>query len=443
MCDTVVALGCVTKDHNVYFGKNSDRDPNEAQYLEIIPGKRYPRGESVKCTYIKIPQTEKTNTILISRPFWMWGAEMGVNEYGVAIGNEAVFTKVKPNKEAGLIGMDFLRLALERSNSAEQALHVIIGLLETFGQGGNCGFDHQLFYDNSYLIADRRDAWILETAGRQWAAKRVEDFYAISNRITIGSEWDLASDELIQYAIDKNWCKNKADFHFADCYSDLIFSTFSQAEWRRSCSWNYLNKQSGQIDIEKMMQLMRMHQDQDEQWSPDRSLTSWTICCHKGFGPVRASQSVGSLICRLSNEGDLHFATGTAAPCISLFKPIWLQQSLPQIYGPEPGGQYDASSLWWQHELLHREVLKDFQKRSMLIKPERDELESGWVRSSLQTKISDKNRQKQISELAFKKSREWTEKWSDILRNREIAKKPLFYFSWEWKKNNRKAKMPL
>ena len=49
---------------------------------------------------------------------------------------------------------------------------LITQLLEHYGQGGNCGFQHQLFYHNSFIIADPRDAWVLETAGKQWAAER-------------------------------------------------------------------------------------------------------------------------------------------------------------------------------------------------------------------------------------------------------------------------------
>jgi dipeptidase len=80
----------------------------------------------VRCTYIEIPQVAETFAVLLAKPFWIWGAEMGANEKGVTIGNEAVFTKVPMEKQPGLIGMDFLRLALERAATARFALEVIV-----------------------------------------------------------------------------------------------------------------------------------------------------------------------------------------------------------------------------------------------------------------------------------------------------------------------------
>lgn len=107
----------------------------------------------------------------------MWGAEMGANEAGVVIGNEAVWNRLSDPEvdlQPRLLGMDLLRLGLERGRSASQALDVIVDLLEQHGQGGPCSDIYQdLYYHNSFLIADSEEAWILETAGSLWAAERV------------------------------------------------------------------------------------------------------------------------------------------------------------------------------------------------------------------------------------------------------------------------------
>ena len=127
MCDTMVALAGTTAQGTCLFAKNSDREPEEAQAVEIIPGRRYAPGDTVRATYITIPQVERTWTVLLSRPFWIWGAEMGANEHGVVIGNEAIHAIIPPSEEPGLIGMDLLRLALERAQSAAEAVDVITG----------------------------------------------------------------------------------------------------------------------------------------------------------------------------------------------------------------------------------------------------------------------------------------------------------------------------
>ncbi|GAG38819.1 unnamed protein product, partial [marine sediment metagenome] len=143
MCDTIVALGSTTEEGFTLFGKNSDREPDEAQNILIIPREKHDLNENVQCAYLTIPQVSETARVLLCQPFWMFGAEMGANEYGVVIGNEAIFTREKPDK-IGLTGMDLVRLALERSRTARQALEVIIELLGKHGQGGNSGYRFKL-----------------------------------------------------------------------------------------------------------------------------------------------------------------------------------------------------------------------------------------------------------------------------------------------------------
>ena len=67
-----------------------------------------------QCTYIEIDQAEHTHSVVISRPAWLWGAEMGANEHGVCIGNEAVWTKENgpDDLDEKLLGMDLVRYVL-------------------------------------------------------------------------------------------------------------------------------------------------------------------------------------------------------------------------------------------------------------------------------------------------------------------------------------------
>src|SRR4051812_26833695 len=102
MCDTLVATPQYTADGALWFAKNSDREPGEAQLIEHLPA-RHQISAKLQCTYLEIPQAARTNEIVISRPFWMWGAEIGANEHHVAIGNEAVFTRL-PYAKTGLTG---------------------------------------------------------------------------------------------------------------------------------------------------------------------------------------------------------------------------------------------------------------------------------------------------------------------------------------------------
>ncbi|XP_028724893.1 secernin-2 isoform X2 [Peromyscus leucopus] len=174
-CDCFVSVPPASAIPAVIFAKNSDRPRDEVQEVVFIPAGTHTPGSRLQCTYIEVEQVWKTHAVILSRPAWLWGAEMGANEHGVCIGNEAVWTKEPVGEGEALLGMDLLRLALERSGTAQEAVHVIAGLLERYGQGGSCREDPVPFcYHNTFLLADRTEAWVLETAGRLWAAQRIQ-----------------------------------------------------------------------------------------------------------------------------------------------------------------------------------------------------------------------------------------------------------------------------
>ncbi|XP_008569191.1 PREDICTED: secernin-2 isoform X2 [Galeopterus variegatus] len=174
-CDCFVSVPPASAIPAVIFAKNSDRPRDEVQEVVFVPAGTHTPGSRLQCTYIEVEQVSETHAVILSRPSWLWGAEMGANEHGVCIGNEAVWTKEPVGEGEALLGMDLLRLALERSSSAREALRVITGLLERYGQGGSCREDPSPFcYHNTFLLADRAEAWVLETAGKLWAAQRIQ-----------------------------------------------------------------------------------------------------------------------------------------------------------------------------------------------------------------------------------------------------------------------------
>ncbi|HSO96988.1 MAG TPA: hypothetical protein VLV81_13225 [Acidimicrobiia bacterium] len=185
VCDCLVALPNTTASARTLFAKNSDRPADEAQELEWLPPRR--DAGPVRTTYLDIDAAPGwTLGVLASRPAWMWGLEHGVNEAGVAVGNEAVYTTDDPHlAPPALVGMDLVRLALERAETATAAVDVIIGLVERYGQGGSGYEGRDDPYWSSFLVADAADAWIIETSGTLTATEHVAHTRAISNRLTI------------------------------------------------------------------------------------------------------------------------------------------------------------------------------------------------------------------------------------------------------------------
>lgn len=427
MCDTFVVLGNSTADGSVIFGKNSDREANEAQVVVTIPAAEYPAGSRLKCTYIDIPQVLHTHAVILSKPFWMWGAEMGSNEHGVTIGNEALFTKVGQEEKPGLIGMDLLRLGLERSTSAQEALAVITHLLEQYGQSGNCGLTHKFFYQNSFLIADLSEAWVLETAGRNWAAERVRDVRSISNAITIGNRWDLASADLINYAVERGWCNRREEFDFARCYSEPVFTRFGRAENRKKCTTASLRSRIPHVTVQDAMSTLRTHEKAKAAYSPDGSIFDQQVCMHAGFGPVRNSQTVGSLVAHLTvGVEPTYWVTATAAPCTSVFKPVWISTGVPST-GADPTSKMDPDALWWQHEKLHRSVLRDYPHRIELFRKDRDLLEGLFLNAVKNPKTNRRVLSEQCFEQASYKEFEWLEK---VRTSKPKSGSILFRLAW-------------
>lgn len=354
MCDTFVTLGKNTSTGSTLLAKNSDREPNEAQEILHVAATKH-SVDTVKCTYISIPQSEKTYEVILSKPFHMWGAEMGCNEHGVAIGNEALFTNIKKERiNLGLTGMDILRLALERSQSAKEALDICCGLIEKYGQNACGGYqDTTFFYDNSFIIADPTQAWKLESAGRHWAAKKIHNFDSISNGISIEDDYDLICKKT-----EKDFVNQPATFSFRKTFENKFMSKMSKWKFRQACTFSSLAKNKGDTDINKAIEILSSHENDQYLFNPTKS-SPRSVCMHAS-GLLNPSQTTGSMVAELiGNKRSVVWLTGTSMPCLSIYKPFFFGTQIDNLH---PTARPN-DSLWWQAEKLHRWIAADYPKR--------------------------------------------------------------------------------
>lgn len=319
MCDTV----CARLDDRTLFAKNSDRPPAEVQLIEAH-ARRAP-GATLSTQYLTIPD-RGASALIGARPDWLWGMEHGLNEHRVAVGNEQLYTAEAAPKEPGaMIGMDLVRLGLERGRSAEEALEVITSLLEEHGQGGVANLEHDISYYSSFLIADPTHAYVLETSGAKWVAEEVARGAAISNRVTIGTDWTSRSASLPDSFDAQTWLDPN--------------SPTGQADKRLELTGPFVTG-TGDISPRTLASLMRHHGT--TRWGspggttgdispPPRAVaadgTGVTVCMHvRGF-----SVTTSAMICELPRDPDCSprawFAPGS--PCVSVYFPVFLPDLVP------------------------------------------------------------------------------------------------------------------
>jgi hypothetical protein len=337
------------------FAKNSDRPPGEVQITWPF-GRRSSNGCWLRTQYLTIGDTG-AHAVLLSCPTWLWGAEHGVNEYGVAIGNERVGTvHDAAHAKPALIGMDLVRLGLERSRSATEAVDVMTGLLESCGQGGIADAARGKAYDSSFLVADPAEAFVLETAGKDYAVAPARDATAISNRLGIGTEWTAASPALEP---------GVAFTQFRDADENTAF-----ADVRLAASRRFLDSAPpGGITARAMAAHLRDHGtgpwgvpgvQGPVQPPPSRvgeDFAGVTVCMHVREVSVTAASMIAELPDAVDDGAPLRVYVAAGSPCASVYIP-----ALPRsAKGPPPFVPMELSSeeLWRAADTLRQRVESD------------------------------------------------------------------------------------
>lgn len=417
-CDTFVVQRDAARNGRLIFGKNSDRPAGEAQPLRFARARGRGAGP-LKLSHLSIDDAD-AYAHLGSAPFWCWGYEFGINEHGVAIGNEAQFTRSLAQNVAaaragdepasGIIGMELLRLGLERGASASQALQVMTALLEAHGQWGSGLFGRPAVdgaYDNSFIIADRSDAWVLETSGREWVSRQVtRGTYSISNEPSIRSVYDGASRGLLATARSAGWWNPEENFDYAATHVDeLVPLQVSHLRQRRSGQLLVEAQQTGGVSVPAAKAVLRDHFEGTFLNGPYFNAARpdfLTLCMHEhpaGFTWGNTAASV--IIEQASDDEGLTVIWWTPMPpCVGVYIPLFLESGgLPPslaspgqedgVFRPERYVQakFDPTSYWWRMQNLLDAVKGDmlgsrYAERQPLVRARFDVLEAAWSQES-------------------------------------------------------------
>ncbi len=422
MSDSLVILGDFSANGKTIFAKNSNRNPNEPQVIVYIPSRKHDY-EFVRTENLHIPQAKRTNAMLLSKPSRIWGAEMGVNEHGVAIGNGAVFTREKV-QPGGLLGTDLLRLALERSSSADQALEIIVSLISEYGQGGNYVYKRLPKCHSAFIICDRSKAWILETADIYWVAEEVTSFASLSSCLTIGNDFSLSHPEVVRNAVKKKWCNSEDDFKFDRAYSHNLLTSLSGGRQRIARSIELLERGSRQ----ELSSVVRILRDHGYNLRPEKGSMK-SICAHAH--PPVPIQTTCSMICEIDEEL-LSWVTGTSCPCISLFKPVWFDGNWCTL----PYKDQSVAENHWKHwERFIRSSVFKFTNAELLFdrfaRPLQESLFQQTSTLHPDTKSSDPAILERITHRAFDQSWKVSDRLMlELAKQQKDLRSPIMSFYW-------------
>jgi len=381
-CDTLVALGSATRDRVALFAKNSDRPPRECQHVVRLPAARHAPGARVRCQYVEVEQARETAAVLGTRPWWLWGLEQGVNEHRVAIGNETVFAR-EPLGTTGLLGMDLVRLGLERARTAGEAVDVITTLLERHGQGGSGHVHVEWPYNNAFLIADPHAAWMVETSDRHWVARRVASVGNISNGLAVGMDWERGAADVTAFAVARGWwAAERGPVDFAAAYGDEAGVPPNICSERRRRAAELLAAGEPDLTAASMRAILRDHYGEPGAPHRPRAFDDprfFSLCMHAD--PL--DNTTAALVARLPADPALPATAWIClgSPCTGAFIPCWVEAGVPGVLA-RGGADPDVASPWWRMRELLTQVERDVERFAPRVRARWDVFESGLAREA-------------------------------------------------------------
>jgi hypothetical protein len=254
--------------------------------------------------------------------------------------------------------MDLVRVGLERAKTAEEAVEVMGALLETHGQGGIADAAHQEAYDSSFLVADPDQVFVLDTAGSEHAAASFPAGTAISNRLSLGSEWGIASASLapgedFTRRYDAGRDTRYADVRLAASRAFLRagppggLTPAATAAHMRDHGRGPWGAPRARLDAEPVPPPAQVGED----------LSGVSVCMHVRDLAVTTSSMIARLPHRAGRDASLRAWVAAGSPCVSVYVPCFPRAAS----GPPPYVPLELSGdeLWNAADRLRRRVEAD------------------------------------------------------------------------------------
>jgi len=379
-CSHVIIGKDATADGSVMHYHTEDLGSNVCAHLHFYPRMTHEPGEVIHFTWEDVPQVSVTYAYSANEAYayevYLGLHFDGMNEYGVSMGCNSISSKVPSlPPETGLTLSEVIQLVFERSKTAREAVDVIAWVVETYGVS--------VWGDCSYLVADADEGWLVEVAKTHWVALRCPDDGAIfyANQMQIETEWDLACDDLIDYAIAMDWYDpDSGPFNFREAYGRNLGRPYNVMREERQR--DLLEPKLGSITVQDLMSVIRDHYEGTPyyHYPPHVGNPYRTICISRTQAPF---------VWHLRNDMPVDIGCvmwyAMSSPCTTVFTPIYAghMEDFPVEYSL---GQdtFDPESAWWTFEQIQRMTDKDYAGTIGQIRKVWDQCESQEFKQTAQ-----------------------------------------------------------
>ena len=367
-CTTVLVGKAVTADGSVMHAHNEDMGFSAVGRLWSVEAATHKTGEMLEVPYNTISQAEETyqywasgNTLAATglgisaekRPYD--SVLVGMNQWGVTMSCNWMNSKEENMPEQGIRRYAIRQLILERAKTARDAVKIIGGFIDKYDQADWGGL--------GYCLADPDEAWIVETTTHNWVARRVRDdeVLVVANRFTIGKEYEMSSEGLVDFAKQKGWYDpSKGDFSFRDVYGRPDKMNQAYDKDREARTMSLLENKKGLITPEDLFLVLRDRYEGTPKYTKPLQVEIWREVSEGRFIP----RTISTNLCQSSSvahlRSDMPVEVGAVmwyamvTPHYSGYFPVYAgATTIPEKFS-NVNSAYSPDSAWWVFRMLQK-----------------------------------------------------------------------------------------